>query len=407
MKVVLCTNESETEVLVRKAVAPLGITIESSSDVRYVTDMIAAAETPVLLVMSVNVGGVSGLSVCEELTAAETSRVISVILLGRDNGVKAIASAFAAGADDYVALPCDVTLLAAHIGAAARRLVRFEHMPRLEKKTSSNRVHTMEVPMTPRPVVTGRAPVEMAPEAPGTERRPLNTLGERFLSIPTLREAKKHTLDGFKSLHIPGVVELESISFSASEPSIGAWSALLLPAKNLWLDVVVETDRKSADFLYRHLSGVKPVTSADSASAMIQLVKTLKEQLQESFQKSGNEVILPILPRRVPASELNGLGRFVVDRMRLAVGSSNVQVCVSYFASERASIYKKIEQLRPREVTDEMIPLPEGNHPLLNRGVMLDERKLNLLRNRFISHESEIGIRVFEPSAVSSVIQYT
>ncbi|MEY2597764.1 MAG: hypothetical protein RLZZ142_23, partial [Verrucomicrobiota bacterium] len=117
--------------------------------------------------------------------------------------------------------------------------------------------------------------------------------------------------------------------------------------------------------------------------------------------------ILPILPRRIPAAELEGLGRFMVDRMRLAVGSTHIQVCVSYFASERDSIYKKIEQLRPRDVTDELIPLPEALHPLLNRGVMLDERKLNLLRNRFLNHEGDMGIRVFEPSAVSAVIQYT
>jgi len=372
--------------------------------------MISAAELPVLLIMSVNIGGVSGLSVCEELTAAETSRPISVILLGTDSGVNAIAAAYAAGADDYIALPCEVTLLAAHIGAAARRLVRFEHMSAFEKKSSSNRSQTIEVPLAS-PRLTNPSPAPSVPDlasiAPTPERNGLNTMAEQFLAIPTLREAKAHTLNGFKALHIPGVVELESITFVGSEPTMGAWSALLLPTKNLWLDVVVETDRKSADFLYRHLSGVKPVTSADSASAMIQLVKTLKEQLQESFQQAGEEVVLPILPRRVPAAELTGLSRFVVDRMRLAVGSPHIQVCVSYFASERASIYKKIEQLRPRDVTDEMIPLPESMHPLLNRGVMLDDRKLNLLRNRFMAHEGDVGIRVFEPSSVSAVIQYT
>jgi hypothetical protein len=348
-----------------------------------------------------NISGISGMSVCEELTAAETARPISVLLLGTDNNVKTVAGAYASGADDYVVLPCDLAVLVARIGAAARRLVRFEHMPGFDKNSSSNRQKTSAVPILTRPT----APPPQAPEA-SPKRSAENTFADQFLAIPTLRDAKAHTLNGFKALHVPNVVELEAVAFVGGEPTMGAWSALLLPNQNLWLDVVVETDRQSADFLYRHLSGVKPVTSEDSASAMIQLVKTLKEQLQVSFQAAGEEVILPILPRRVPASELGGLSRFVVDRMRLAVGSPQIQVCVSYFASERASIYKKIEQLRSRDITDEMIPLPDSHHPLLNRGVMLDERKLNLLRNRFLNHESDVGIRVFEPSSVSSVIQY-
>jgi CheY-like chemotaxis protein len=401
MKVVLCPNSSETEGLIRKAVAPLGLTLECSTDVRYVTDMIAAADCPVLAILSMNISGISGMSVCEELTAAETARPISVLLLGTDNNVKTVAGAYASGADDYVVLPCDLAVLVARIGAAARRLVRFEHMPGFDKNSSSNRQKTSAVPILTRPT----APPPQAPEA-SPKRSAENTFADQFLAIPTLRDAKAHTLNGFKALHVPNVVELEAVAFVGGEPTMGAWSALLLPNQNLWLDVVVETDRQSADFLYRHLSGVKPVTSEDSASAMIQLVKTLKEQLQVSFQAAGEEVILPILPRRVPASELGGLSRFVVDRMRLAVGSPQIQVCVSYFASERASIYKKIEQLRSRDITDEMIPLPDSHHPLLNRGVMLDERKLNLLRNRFLNHESDVGIRVFEPSSVSSVIQY-
>lgn len=418
MKVLLCPNSKTTEEIIRRATAPLGLTVESNTDIRHATDLIAACEEPVLVILSTEVGAVSGLHtvsgirVCEELTAAETSRPISVILVGNDASVEGIARAFAAGADEYLILPSETTLLSARIGAAARRLVRFEHMPIAEKRSSSNRTTTFAVPVGSAKPSSERTPVgaSVAHDPPGfptTERSTSNTLGEQFLSIPTLRDAKAHTLNGFKALHISGVVQLENIQFADSEPSMGAWSALLLPSRNLWLDVVVETDRRSADYLYRHLSGVKPVTSADSASAMIQLVKTLKEQLQDSFVVDGEEVIMPILPRRVPSSELSGLGRFVVDRMRLALGSSDLQVCVSYFASQRASIYKKLENLRARDVTDEIIPMPEGNHPLLNRGVMLDERKLSLLRNRFISKADDVGLRVFEPSAVSSVIQYS
>lgn len=106
----------------------------------------------------------------------------------------------------------------------------------------------------------------------------------------------------------------------------------------------------------------------------------------------------PSLPGPRPRSD-----RFRCDRrerkllagMRPVVGSKHIQVCVSHVASERASICKKIEPVRPRDVTDELVPLPEAADPVLNRGVTLDARKLNLLRNRFFNDEGDMGIHVF------------
>ncbi|MEI6714173.1 MAG: hypothetical protein WCO60_10500 [Verrucomicrobiota bacterium] len=401
MKVFLHLNSRETEDMMREVVAPLGVTIESSSNPRVTKDTIAAADCPVLAILSVSAGQASALTLCEELTATHTNKPVSVILLGTDNTVNSVAKAFASGADDYIALPCNVTVLAAQIGAAVRRMKRFGPTEKIREPSSSSR-KTGSLLSTP----TSRASesVHHLGEASTSARPSENRVKDEFLSIPTLRDAKIHTLNGFKELQVPSVVELESIPYLEPETTIGAWSTILIPSKNLWLDVLVESDQRSADFLFHHFTGTNAMTSHDSTSAMIQVVKTLKEQVKASFQASGEEVILPILPRRVPTSELGELSKFLVDRIRLAVGSSHIQVCVSYFVCERVSIYKQITELRPRDITDELIPLPESNHPLLNRGVMLDERKLKLLRNRFLTQESHAGIRVFEASLVSSMM---
>ncbi|NBV84936.1 MAG: DNA-binding response regulator [Verrucomicrobia bacterium] len=403
MRIILCPNSPETGELIRKAIMPLGWNAESNLDPRSVRDEVAASQKPTLVVLSTSINGISGLRITETLAGLDTFKPVSVILVGTDNSVNAISSAYEAGADDYIVLPCDTTLISSRLGAAARRLNRFEHM--LVRKRASPHWHTHEAaaPVSQRPS-TVEPVVPTAPSAPG-ERATANNLGEEFLSIPTLRDAKEHTLSSFKTLRIPGVVALDNIEFEDSDRVLGAWSTLLLPSRNLWLDVVAEMDRRSADFLYRHITGSRPATSADSTSAIFELVKTLKNELQKSFEKDGEEVLLPTLPRRAFASDLNGLGKFVVDRMRLALGSMSLQVCVSYFASQRDAVFKKIEHLQPREVTDEIIPLANSLHPLLNRGVMLDDRKLDQLKSRFIRSTEEVGIRVYEPSAVSSMFQ--
>ncbi len=403
MRIILCSNSPETGELIRKAIAPLGWHAESNLDPRSLRDEVASSPKPTLVVLSTTIQGVSGIRIAETLAAIETSKPVSVILVGMDNSVNAISGAYEAGADDYIVLPCDPTLISARLGAAARRLNRFEHM--LVKKRASPHWHTHEpaAPVAKKPhTVEPIAP--SAPAAPG-ERATSNNLGEEFLSIPTLRDAKEHTLTSFKTLKIPGVVALENIEFEDSDRVLGAWSTLLLPSRNLWLDVVVEMDRRSADFLFRHITGSRPATSADSTSAIFELVKTLKNELQHSFEKDGEEVLLPMLPRRAFSSDLNGLGQFIVDRMRLALGSMSLQVCVSYFASQRNAVFKKIEHLQSKEVTDEIIPLADSHHPLLNRGVMLDERKLDQLKSRFIRSTEDVGIRVYEPSVVSSMFQ--
>jgi hypothetical protein len=166
----------------------------------------------------------------------------------------------------------------------------------------------------------------------------------------------------------------------------------------------VEADRKSAEFLYHEFSGKNAMTTADTVNAMIQLTDAIKGEMQGSFLMEGDDVVTPIQPCRILKAELLSIESLVVDRIQLAVGSSSVQVCISYYASERASDYKRIEQLKIHDVTGEMIPLPHGNHPLLNVGVSLDERKLDLLKNRFLSHENEVGIQVFAPSAMAKAI---
>jgi DNA-binding response OmpR family regulator len=404
MKVILYPNSYEIESLVEPIVDALNLSLEVSRDTNHVARVSKESKTPVLAILGFGVSSGIATELCRELSQMDTPHLISILILGEDSQAETIATAFTAGADDYITLPSEPGVLAAKISAATRRLERFSQMLPFGRQGKPEQEGLAEKARNPaiRPV----PPTEYnQPKAKGLfERQSSTTLSEQFLAIPTLKEAKAHTLHSFEALHIPDVKELATLVFDTTEPIVSIWTAILVPARHLWLDILVEADRKSAEFLYHEFSGKNAMTTADTVNAMIQLTDAIKGEMQGSFLMEGDDVVTPIQPCRILKAELLSIESLVVDRIQLAVGSSSVQVCISYYASERASDYKRIEQLKIHDVTGEMIPLPHGNHPLLNVGVSLDERKLDLLKNRFLSHENEVGIQVFAPSAMAKAI---
>jgi len=71
---------------------------------------------------------------CNEILESKNSSSVSVIILGTDHTVESIAGAFAAGADDYICIPCAPAVLQARIGGAVRQVQHIERNVREERR---------------------------------------------------------------------------------------------------------------------------------------------------------------------------------------------------------------------------------------------------------------------------------
>jgi len=109
-------------------------------------------------------------------------------------------------------------------------------------------------------------------------------------------------------------------------------------------------------------------------------------------------------PERLPAYKLKSIDGFVVDRVRIAIEATHLQMCISYYAFERRSVFKTVEQITVESVTNELIPLAGSRHPLLHRGVKLNKLRLKSLQKHFANASADFGVSVFEASGVASAI---
>jgi hypothetical protein len=91
--------------------------------------------------------------------------------------------------------------------------------------------------------------------------------------------------------------------------------------------------------------------------------------------------------------------------VRLVVDVNGAVFCVTMFVYASPIVRKTIESLRPRDVTAEAVSMPNNHHlKMVNRGVMLDDRWIANLRNRFVGDARKIAINVIEPPPLINLL---
>jgi PleD family two-component response regulator len=110
--------------LTRDLLAPLGHEVALAPDGAAVLDMMRGRE-PDLLILDLNMPGLSGLDVCRAVKRNPFTAGVPVLMLTAQGDVENKVAGFDAGADDYLAKPFDPRELRARV-TALLRLVRRE-----------------------------------------------------------------------------------------------------------------------------------------------------------------------------------------------------------------------------------------------------------------------------------------
>ena len=110
--------------MVRDLLAPLGHEVALAPDGAAVLDMMRGRE-PDLLILDLNMPGLSGLDVCRAVKRNPFTAGVPVLMLTAQGDVENKVAGFDAGADDYLAKPFDPRELRARV-TALLRLVRRE-----------------------------------------------------------------------------------------------------------------------------------------------------------------------------------------------------------------------------------------------------------------------------------------
>jgi CheY-like chemotaxis protein len=383
MKVLVADDNALIRELLRQALAPLDweleIVVEGTDALTYLN----ASEEPVIALMDMELPGISGVELAKRFVSRHPEQAVFALLVTTKCDPLLIEEAFRVGAVDVMVLPVDPGVIRARVQSACRLML----------KLATSAAHSHQLPEG------ASAPTEPNVRASGS------TLTSKFQKLTALTKASGFILEAVVGMGFDKARAVEQHVFSESEPSYASWCCIVAPNCSVWVDVLVEADRNTAMELFERLTGVPADCAKDATDTLGEIVNLIQGAIKSALQAEGHETMTPVVPKQVPSSSLRKLNEHMVDRVRLVIDVEGLVFAVTLFAFNRPMVRKTIEGLRQRDVTAEALPMPHGvDLKMLARGVMLDDRWITNLRNRFVGDSRRLAINVVEPPPLINLL---
>lgn len=256
-----------------------------------------APGAPHIILLDWMLPGMDGIAVCKKIREAKLKVRPYVIMLSAKNGKEEIAAGLDAGADDFVSKPFNVGEMQARL-RVARRMV--EHQLELVKQIEANEALIQRNSLlgeliskrqsSVEPSASGRA--EKTDEAPPKpEQRPTDFSSQevRYMISIALLEMR---------------LALQSVTPRSRPPEFHfgefcAWSGLLFPEQDSWLDLVVVGDSASAQQLFERSLGRRPQTDGEISGFMAELVRMVASGFVRMMKVKSGEVLQPLMSRAI------------------------------------------------------------------------------------------------------------
>ncbi len=383
MKVLVADPNPLIRDVLKQALQPAGWEVDFVQDGPLALTYLTEAKVPVMAYLSSDLSGTTALTLIQRFAARDPERGVCPILVSLKNDPKATVEALSSGAMDVIVLPMDFEVI------RARAELAYKIMRRLEGAAAA------------------AGTLEVAYEAtPSNVRATFSTLGEKFRKVQTFATASSHIVSAISGLGLDAAVEVEKHVYPDKEPSFAMWCTIVAPHASIWVDVLVESDRKSAMLLFERLTGMPAESGRDALDTVGEVVNIVQGAIKSGLQAEGHEVMTPVVPKPVATANLPKLNEYIVDRIRVGVNAGGILLSVTLFVCTRPVVRKTVESLRSKDVTVESLPMVPGvDLKLVNRGVMLDDRAVSTLREKLTGEARRLALNVIEAPALLDLLR--
>lgn len=382
MKVLVADHNPLIREVLRQVLETGGWSAEYVEDGAAAVSFLMDAQTPTIALLSTEISGVPAAKIAERFANRSPDRAVVSLLVTLRCDSRTVVDGLMAGAVDVLVLPMSPDILRAKLDFAHRLIRRFETI------ASGGEVEETHIEATPSNV-----------------RVTASTLGKKYQTIKAFSNAGASIVNAISGLGLDDVVGAKELIYPEREPTFAMWCTVVAPASALWVDVLVESDRKSAMLLFQKLTGMPASSGKDALDTIGEVVNIVQGAIKSGLQAEGHEVITPIVPRAVPTANLPKLNEHMVDRVRVAVDAGGIALSVTLYVCSRSVVRKTVENLRAKDVTVEALSMPGMDLKLLNRGVMLDDRAVNALRDKLTGDARRLVLNVLEAPALLDLLR--
>ena len=384
MKVLVADPNPLVREVITQSIQPLGLTLDCVEDGLSASTYLNECRSHVIAFLSADLTSPSAHSICQRFANRPLDCLVVPLVVTLGCEPRSIVDALNAGAADVLVLPMDREVIRAK-AEVAQRIVR-----RLEGASSSGGA-AEEINYTP---------------TPPNVRATLSTLSAKLLKFQTFNNPGPMVLEAIAGLGVEPVVEVEKHVFADKEPTFAMWCTIVAPQASVWVDILVEADRKSAMLLFQKLTGMPAESGRDALDTIGEVVNITQGAIKAALQAEGHEVMTPVVPKAVPTANLPKLNDYMVDRARLNLNADGVLLAVTLYVSNRPVIRKTLETLQANDVTVEALPMSVGTSlNLVNRGVLLDERGILKLREKLTGDARRLALNVMEAPSLIELLR--
>jgi len=240
--------------------------------------------------------GLSGPEICRKLVDEGIKNDRYLIILSSKTRKQDIAEGLFSGADDYLAKPVDFTELLARIRVAERTMHAHNEL----KHRSTQLENLMR-----RNNLLGDMVMRHGPDLFPENVQPIvGNLSDKTAELPGLTTLPYHLTEILKSMGVDTrlVDTAQAIAHGQSlptptPPGLLAWAPLLIPGKDLWLDLLMLTTESGGRTLAGHLLGKESSDHTVIGDALAELVSLANGGIRQKMEQAQIENVSPMISR--------------------------------------------------------------------------------------------------------------
>lgn len=260
--------------------------------------IIARGESsPRIIICDWRVGGIDAPLFCRRLREAKPPFRPFLYVISNRTGKEEIAQALDAGADDYLAKPFNLLEVQARLRAATRLLQHQADLQRQVEEAAANteRNQLLGEMLSQRSsskisnILQNSAATVTAVQQSSPPRKAgdFSSYDIRYMCAATLMEMKLALEDTTARMAPPN---LRSAEFCA-------WIPLLLPAEQLWMDLLLGGCMSDAAALFERSLQRKPENYKETLGFLSELLRIMANGFHRSLQLQDPQTVSPVGPR--------------------------------------------------------------------------------------------------------------
>lgn len=341
-----------------------------------------APDAPPIILLDWMLPGMDGITVLKKIREAKPKVRPYVIMLSAKHSKEEIAAGLDAGADDFVSKPFNVAEMQARL-RVARRLVEYQQ--ELLKQISDNEV------LTQRNSLLG----ELISKRQGTEesKHPLPEIKPAATHKKTEQRPTDYTDHEVRYMLSIALLELrlalQGVTPRSRPPEFRfsefcAWSGLMLPEHDAWVDLVVVGETDATEQLFERSLGRKPHSEAETLGFMAEVARMVAIGFSRMMRVRAGEVEQPLMSRAlrlsiatppVPTPPANRSYDLVIENLPFRLLTA-LEPCAKRMVAPGA--------VRTHDILAAPFPPKEvSSVPIFNEGVVLTPRFIE----KMLSHD--------------------